>query len=482
MAEDFNPDICVIGGGPAGLAAAASTAAAGVSVVLVEKSALGGSTLTATVPSKALAAAADLYEALRIGPVLGVSGAPLQVNLSRVRDHVVAATAEVARTITPERLAIQGIRVISGEAVFADAATVKVGGQVIRARRFIVAVGARWVPPSLPGLDGVEAMTYADAFQLDRRPSHLIVLGAGRYALELAQAYTRLGIDATIVAPGAALADEDPELAAVVIERLRAEGIRVRAGVTVHQISRRRNGVRIMLTDPADAEADGAEIVVDGSHLLVATGRVAAASGLGLAAAGIVSDGAFIRVDGNLRTSNRRVFAIGDAVAGTPSVARAELQAEAVVRSILYRVPRRGGDWLAPRAVMTDPGLAAVGLGEAAARARYGEVRVMRYPFGENARARIERSSAGLLKVVATRGGRVLGAGIVGRGAAELIAPWSLAVANRLTLSAVGAMVAAFPTRSGASAAVAGLDPGSEGASLTAAAVRSIIRFLGKLG
>jgi pyruvate/2-oxoglutarate dehydrogenase complex dihydrolipoamide dehydrogenase (E3) component len=482
MPEELAPDICVVGGGPGGIAAASAAAAAGVSVILVEKGALGGGCLTAAVPSKALIAAADTYEALRIGPSLGVSGAPLQVNLNRVRDHIVAATTEFARALTPERLAVTGIQVIQGEARFVDHATVAVGERVIRARRFILAVGLQPAPPKLPGLDGVETMTFADAFQLDRRPSHLIILGASRYALELAQGYARLGIDATIVSTGAPLAGEDPELVAVVVDRLRAEGIRVRANVAVHNIARRRNGVRILLSDPADAEADGAEIALDGSHLLVASAGVAATAALGLAAAEIAVDGSGIAVDGNLRTSNGRVYAIGDAVKGTRSVARAELQARSVVRSILYRVPRKGDDWLAPRVAFTDPGFATVGLTEAAARARYGDVEVLRLPLAENARAHIERQTSGLVKVVATRGGRVLGAGIVGRDAAELIAPWALAVANRLTLAAVEATLAAFPTRAALGSAVARLDPEKEAAGLTAAARRRIIALLRKFG
>lgn len=483
MAAQLTPEICVIGGGPAGIAAALEAAAAGVSVVLIEKGALGGSSITGgAVASKALIAAAEVNEALRIGPAMGVSGAPLQVNLNRVRDHLMAATDEVAMTVTAERLAAEGIQVILGEARFGGPDVVIVGEMAIRARRFIIAVGSLPAPPALPGLDTVETLSFAAALQLDRRPSHLLVLGADRYALEIAQAYSRLGIDTTVIDQGQALPGDDPELSEVIVARLRAEGIRIRVGVAIRQFLRRRGGVRVLLVDPADAEAGGAEITVDGSHILVASGRAPAIASLGLNAAGVRSDGAGILVDGNLRTANRRVYAIGDAVAGSPSVARAELQARSIVRSILYRVPRKGDDALAPRVVFTDPGLAVVGLDEAAARSRYGEVRVLRLPFVENARARIERQSGGVLKVIATRGGRVLGAGIAGRGAAELIAPWSLAVANRLNLSQMEAMVAAFPTRSMLSQAIAQLRAENEGRGLTPMLRRRIIALLGKLG
>ncbi len=481
MSSQLTPDICVIGGGPAGIAAAQSAAAAGVSVVLVEKSALGGSNLAGgTVPSKALLAAAEVYDALRIGPAMGVSGAPLQVNLNRVRDHIVSVTAAAAGALTPERLGADGIQVVRGEARFAGPDTIVAGDATIRARRIILAVGSRPELPALPGLDALETLSFAEALQLDRRPSHLLILGADGYALELAQAYARLGIDTTVIDPGQGLPGTDPELASVVVDRLRAEGIRIRLGVTVRQMVRRRGGIRVLLNDPADAEAGGSEIAVDASHLLVAMGWVPAVAGLGLAAAGIACDASGIRVDGNLRTTNRRVYAIGDALAGPRSVARGEVQARSVVRSILYRVPRKGGDELAPRVVFTDPGLASVGLDEATARSRHGEVRVLRLPFVENPRALIERQPAGMIKVIATRGGRILGAGIAGRGAAELIAPWSLAVTRRLTLGDVAGMISAYPTRSMVGSAVAGTE--NAGAGLTAGMRRRIIALLGKLG
>ena len=485
MAEELSPDICVIGGGPGGIAAATAAAAEGVSVVLVEKGRFGGTNLVSgAVPSKALLAAAEIYEALRTGPALGVTGAPLQVNLGKVRDHIVAATEAIARNVASERLAAKGIRVITGEARFANPGMIVVGEAAITARRFVLAIGSVPAMPALSGLDTVETMTFAEGFELARKPAHLLILGAGRYALEFAQAYARLGIDATVIDEAPALSDDDPELAAVVVDRLRAEGIRIRAGVKIHGIARRRGGIRVTLADPGDAEAGGAEIAVDGSHLLVATGRAPAVGNLGLAAAGIDSDDSGIVVDRKLRTTNRRVYAIGDAVAGPALAVRAEYQARAVVRSILYRLSRREDDTAIPRVAFTDPALAAVGLGEAEARGRHPDARVLRFPFMENDRAHIERQPAGMIKVVATRGGLILGAAIVGRGAGELIAPWSLAVGNRLSLAAMRAFVPPYPTRSAVSARVASLDdaPPPTLRGLTPRIRRRIIDALRKLG
>jgi pyruvate/2-oxoglutarate dehydrogenase complex dihydrolipoamide dehydrogenase (E3) component/signal transduction histidine kinase len=368
MAEALTPDICVVGGGPGGIAAALAAAAEGVPVVLVERAGMGGSDLASgTIPSKALVAAAGIYEALRLGPVFGVTAAPLQVNLGKVREHIEAVTGEVSAGVSAERLTALGVTAIAGEARFRDRRTLSAGERLVRPRRVILAVGSQPSIPAVPGLDTVEYMTPADGgFDLSRRPAHLIILGADRHALELAQAHNRLGIDTTVVAEGPALADDDPELAALVVDRLRAEGIRVRLNLRIVSVARRKGGIRFLVVgaDERDADAAAGEIAVDGSHLLVVAGRRPNVDDLGLGAAGIQYDGSGIAVDRQLRTTNRRVYAIGDAVAGPASAARAEYQAGRVVNSILYRWPFPDDPGAVPAVVFTDPGLASVGLSE----------------------------------------------------------------------------------------------------------------------
>ena len=475
MAEELTPDICVVGGGPGGIAAALAAVAEGVSVVLAEKGPPGGVNLAyGTIPSKSLIAAADVYEALRAGPVLGVTGAPLQVNLGKVRDHIVAVSEAIAPRVSAERLTALGVKVIAAAAAFTERRTVVAGDHIIRARRVILAVGSVPANPDIPGLDTVEYMTFESGFDLARKPAHLLVLGAGRHALELAQAYNRLGIDATVIDEGPALPDDDPELATIVVDRLRAEGVRVRAGVRIISVMRRRGGIRLTIDDPA-----GGHTAVDGSHLLVATGRSPNVEGLGLAAAGIVHDKHGIGVDRHLRTSNRRVYAIGDAVAGPALAVRAEVQAACVVKSIVYRLPLPDDPSAVPSVTFTDPALASVGLAEHEARLHYKDVLTLRFPFVDNDRAQAERLPAGMIKVVATKAGRILGAAIVGHDAGELIALWSLAIANRLPLSAMSSLIAPYPTRSEIARRVAASAPD---AGLTPRWRRRIIEMLRKLG
>ncbi len=482
MPETLNPDICIIGGGPAGLAAALAAASEGVAVVLVEKGALGGHDLVSgAVPSKALLAAAEVNELLRRGPAIGVTGAPIQVNFAKVREHLATVGAAIAANLTPERLTVLGIRVVNAAARFTDRDTIVAGEVTIRARRTILAVGAGPAPPEIPGLDGIDCLSAAGVLDLTRKPTHLIVLGAGREGLELAQAFNRLGIDTTVLDRGPALPDVDPELTAIVVDRLRAEGIRVRVGVDIVSVGRRRGGVRFTVSDPGDDAA-----AIDGSHLLVAAGRKPNVDGLDLDVAGIGADAAGISVDRTLRTGNRRVYAIGDAVAGRADAARGHYQAAQVVKAILFRLPLADRSDEAPFVAFTDPAVATVGLDEAAARSRYRDgVRVLRFPFAENERAQIERMPAGMIKAVVGPRGRVLGAGIVGHDAGEMIAPWSLAVARRLPISALAALPAPYLTRADISRRVAaGFSErnAAEGSGLTAVWRRRIIDLLRKLG
>lgn len=450
MSEEHSPEICVIGGGPGGIALAAAAANKGLPVVLIEKARLGGANLReGGVPTKALVAAAGLNETLRRGPAFGVTGAPLQVNPGKVQDHVRSVVEAVAPNVAAERLEALGVTVIRAEGRFVDRRTVVAGDATIRARNFVIATGAVPAPPSHDGLDAIETLDVASALDVSRKPAHLIVLGAGARALELAQACNRLGIDASVVDAGAALAGEDRELVAPLLDRLRAEGVKIREHAAIAGFARRKGGVRVTLRE------DGEEVAVDGSHLLVVPDRAPDVDGLGLDAAGIHHDERGIVVDRNLRTANKRVYAIGDAVAGPASAGRAEHHAAHVLAAITGR--RAGGDPEAsvPYVIFTDPGIARVGLGEDEARIRHQNVRVLRVPFAENDLAQAERTTAGMAKVIATDRGRILGAGVTGRGAGEIIALWSLAIASGLTIEALKSFPVPYPSRADISRRVA---------------------------
>jgi pyruvate/2-oxoglutarate dehydrogenase complex dihydrolipoamide dehydrogenase (E3) component len=316
---------------------------------------------------------------------------------------------------------------------------VEAGECRIKARRFVIATGSTPLVPTIPGLDSVPYLTNETIFGAQERLHHLIVIGAGSVALELAQAYCRLGSRVTVLAEDKALALEDPELASVVLAQLAAEGIDVYAGVQVERVEGAPGRVR------AHISGGGENQVVEGSHLLIAAGRKPAISELGLEAAGIRHDDKGIKVNAKLKTSNRRVYAVGD-VTGAALADVAACQADIVIRRALLGQSGKFDASLVPRVTFTDPELAHVGLSEPEAVKAAGKVNVLRWPCHENDRAQAERQTEGHIKVVTAANGRILGASIVGAAAGELIQIWALAVAQKLTIKAMTGWISPYPT------------------------------------
>jgi pyruvate/2-oxoglutarate dehydrogenase complex dihydrolipoamide dehydrogenase (E3) component len=476
MSEVLRPDICVIGAGSAGLTVAAAAASFGVSVVLVERGRMGGDCLnTGCVPSKALIAAATRAQAIRDACRLGVNAGDPKVDFPAVMAHVQAAIAAIAPNDSVERFTGLGVKVVSGVARFTDPDTVRVGETDIRPRRFVLATGSRPVIPQIPNLISVPYLTNETVFELKRLPGHLIVIGAGPVGLELAQAFRRLGSKVTVLEAGKALARDNPELSALLLESLRAEEIDVREGAKVLRVARRgRSGVRVTLEGAGDSPEN-----IDGTHLLLAAGRRPDLDELDLGKARVRFDAKGIRVNKRLRTRNRRIYAIGDAVGSARFTHWASYHAGLVVRSILFRFGGKVRNDILPWVTFTEPELAHVGLAEDEARRRHRHLQVLRWPFSENDRAQAEREQRGLVRVLVTRRGRIVGADILGKNAGELIAPFVLAVERRAHVKEFATAVFPYPTRSEAArrAAIAFYAP-----KLNSPLLRRLIQLLRKLG
>jgi len=434
-------DIAVIGAGSGGLSVAAAAAQFGQKVVLFEKGAMGGDCLnTGCVPSKALLAAAKQAHAMRVGGQLGIAAREQQVDFAAVRAHVQRAIAAIAPHDSQQRMEGLGVTVIRAPAHFIDAGTLAADGQHYTARRIVIATGSRPAVPPIPGLSEVPFLTNETLFANQTLPSHLLIIGGGPIGLEMAQAHRRLGSKVTVIEAAMPLAQDDPELTAVVLKQLEAEGIGILSGTKVTGVSA-ADGITVTL-------GDGRR--VSGSHLLVAAGRRPNIEELNLDAAGIATTAKGITVDAGLRTSNRKVYAIGD-VAGGRFTHEAGYQAGIVIRNALFGLPAKATAGI-PHVTYTDPELAQIGLTEAQARTAHGDaIRVLRSPFSDNDRAVAEGRTQGLVKLVTTRRGRILGAGIAGAGAGDLIQPWVLALERGLKLSALAGSVLPYPTRGEAS-------------------------------
>jgi pyruvate/2-oxoglutarate dehydrogenase complex dihydrolipoamide dehydrogenase (E3) component len=314
------------------------------------------------------------------------------------------------------------------------------GEHRIRARRFVIATGSEALVPPIPGLAGVRYETNRTIFDLDRCPSHLIVIGGGPIGCELAQAHRRLGAAVTIVEQAAILPKDDPEAVALVRQQLIGEGIRLLEQAKAAAIERSAAGVAVVI------ERGGGSIRIEGSDLLIAVGRKPNVDGLGLAAAGVRPSPKGIAVDARLRTTNRRIYAVGDVTGGPMFTHMAAYHGGIVIRNALFRLPARVDLRALPWTTFTDPELAQIGLTEQAAHAAGHAVRVLRWPYARNDRAQAERRTDGFIKLLADRRGRAIGATIVGAEAGELAHLWALAIARRLPLAAVAGLIAPYPT------------------------------------
>jgi pyruvate/2-oxoglutarate dehydrogenase complex dihydrolipoamide dehydrogenase (E3) component len=449
---ELRADLCIIGAGSGGLSVAAGAVQMGASVVLIEKGEMGGDCLnTGCVPSKALIAAAHAAQAVRDARRFGVHASEPEIRFSEVHAHVHGVIAAIAPHDSVARFEGLGVHVIGAAARFAGPEIVEAGGQRIRARRFVVATGSRAAVPPIPGLADAGYLTNETIFGLTQCPQHLLVVGGGPIGVELAQAFRRLGARVTLVEKARILPRDEPEIVEVLRAALRREGVTLLESTGLNSV--RRAGDRIVATLDADGPD---ERHVEASHVLVAAGRRPNVEDLGLDAAGIAHGATGIVVDARLRSSNRRVFAIGDVAGGPQFTHVAGQHAGIVIRNALFGIPARIDYKALPWVTYTDPELAHVGLTEAAARAAGHDAKILTWSFAANDRAQAERATEGLAKIVLDRKGRVLGATILGPHAGELIAPWALAIASGLGIGSVASAVLPYPTLSEVSKRAAG--------------------------
>jgi pyruvate/2-oxoglutarate dehydrogenase complex dihydrolipoamide dehydrogenase (E3) component len=451
MAEHIKTDICVIGGGSGGLSVAAGAAQMGAQVVLVEGHKMGGDCLNyGCVPSKALLAAAERAHIGRSNKPFGIAAARPKVDFAGVMRHVRETIEAIEPVDSVERFSGLGVQVIEETGKFVSRTTLKAGNKLITAKRFVIATGSVAAVPSIRGLKKTPYLTNETIFTLKRQPKHLLIIGGGPIGAEMAQAFRRLGSEVTILEADKILGREDEEVSAHVKSQLREDGIALKEGVKIASISGTSTKTTVKLVGGTD---------IIGDALLVAAGRKANLAALDLAKAGVaISDDTHphIKVDKRLRSSNKKIFAIGDVNGGPQFTHAAGYQAGLVIRNILFYLPAKVNFTALPRVTYTNPELASVGLSEAEAREKFAAIKVLRWPFEENDRARAERDMRGLVKVITTRNGRVLGASIVGKGAGDLLAPWTMALAQGLPISAMAGVIAPYPTRGEASKRAAG--------------------------
>ena len=438
-------DLVVIGGGAGGLVVASVAAQLGLDVVLINKEeAMGGDCLHyGCVPSKALLKSASVAHVVREASRWGIHSEPPEIDIQAVNQAIKNAIDTIQVHDSRERFEALGCEVITGEARFCGHSQVEVGAAKISAKHFVVATGSSaWIPP-IKGLHEVGYLSNEDMFSLPTLPKSMIILGGGPVGVEMAQAYSRLGTEVTIV-----------ELAARLLPRMDQKLSDILADVLVSE------GVTLELDNEviAVSESDDAEHVVkkqvtlkDGrllsaEALLVAIGRRPVVDSLNLAQAGIDFTAHGIKVNRKMQTSNRKVFACGDVTGEMPLTHVAELQAGIVIANMIFKLPKKINYDVIPAVVYSEPEVAQVGISvEQCDALAKGEV--YQFEVAQLDRAVTDNNKAGIAKIL-TDNGRIVGAHIIAPHAGELIHELALAVQNRMKVSKLTSLVHAYPSYS----------------------------------
>lgn len=442
MSESF--DVIVIGGGTAGLVTASGCARLGRRVALIEKAALGGDCLwTGCVPTKALVASARLAHQMRSAARWGLPAVNPEISPRAVMESMRETRRTTAVHDDPQRFRNLGIDVIESSAKFIGPAEVLAGDRRLTAKDIVIATGSRTAVPPVPGLAGIGSLDHTSFLERDEFPSSVLIVGGGAIGIEFAQIFRRFGSKVTVVEmAGSILGTEDSSVVERINAALSAEGIDVRTGWKV--VSARREGSgRAVVIEHTSGSTE--QLVTD--EIFVASGRRGNIEDLGLEAAGVRTQGSFIDVDRYLQTSAARIWAAGDVHGGLQFTHVAAYEAVKVVRNMLFPGRSRVDYSNIPWALYTDPEVAHLGLTESEAREKYGsDLNVYMVDLADVDRAIVDRTTAGFVKLLCDRKGRLVGAHIVGTAASALIAEIVLAREKGVRIGELAQVIAPYPS------------------------------------
>ena len=441
----FDYDIGVIGGGAAGLTVASGSAQLGAKTLLVEKEdLLGGDCLHyGCVPSKTLISSARVYHQIKHLEAYGLPPmVPAPVNFAGVADRIQSVIGRIQHHDSVERFSGLGVDVRFGQAFFTDEHTVDIGGSRKTAAKWLIATGASPTLPAIPGLDTVSVLTNRQIFALQDLPETLIVLGGGAIAVEMAQAFCRLGSKVIVLQRSRQiLSREDSDMADIIMSSMKADGVVFHLGCDLLSIAQAggKKTVRIRVSE-------GGEETINGSHILVALGRSVNVDGLKLENCGVEYSPKGIDVDARMRTKQKHIFGAGDVVGGYQFTHAAGYEGGVVLTNAVLHLPRKVNYSWMPWCTYTDPELASIGMNEVRAKAAGIEYRVHEEYFSDNDRAQAEGTTAGKIKLLLTKKGKPLGVQISGPHGGEIAAEWVAALNGGLRLSTIAGAIHQYPT------------------------------------
>ncbi len=436
-------DIVVIGGGAAGLTAAAGSAKFGLKVALIEKEKFGGDCLYyGCVPSKTLIRSAKILSLIRRAHEFGLDKADPSFEFEKVIAHVWEVIEKIGEHDSPERFRKMGIDVIFGVPRFISSRELMVGGKKIRSKKFIISTGSSPVIPDIGGLRQTGFITHVDIFHLKTLPASIIVIGAGPIGMEMSQAFARFGSEVTVIEmQNQILPKEDIDISKTLESCLAKEGIRFYTGKIVKRVNK-DNGKKAVL-----CVKDGKEFVHRADEILLAVGRTPNTDGLNLEASGVEHTEKGIKVNSNLKTTAKNIWACGDVVGPYLFTHMAEYQAGIVLRNALFRLPAKVDYSAVPWTTFTDPEVAHIGLTESEAVEKDLNYTVYKYNYSDVDRAVTEGEGHGFVKILATGWkGKIIGAHIIGPNAGELIHELILAIRKGLSVKDISSTIHVYPT------------------------------------
>ena len=453
--DSLTPDLCIIGAGAAGLSVAAGAAQMGANVILIEGNKMGGDCLNVgCVPSKSILAAGHAAcNARKNAAQFGVHIPEVTVNMQAVHDHIHTVISTIAPHDSVERFEAMGVRVINGYAAFTSPKEVTVNAQKIRAKKFVIATGSVPAIPDIKGLADVSFLTNETIFGLTDLPDHLIIIGGGAIGCEMAQAFCHLGSMVTIITRSTLLSQDDPDITDVLRRRLINDGITLYEDSTIHGVKNHGHTITVTVKTAKDET-----MIITGSHLLIATGRTPSIHTLNLDAAYIDYTNSGISVDSGMRTSNKRVFALGDCTDTYRFTHIAGYQAGIVLQRALFKLPVKAHYNALPRVTFTDPEIATVGINETAAKLnlKQGSYNILKWNFADNDRAQTQKATDGFIKAIIKPNGEILGMTAIGQDAGELAPVWSLAISKKMKIKDIAQLIIPYPTYGEVSKRVAG--------------------------
>jgi pyruvate/2-oxoglutarate dehydrogenase complex dihydrolipoamide dehydrogenase (E3) component len=442
-AYDF--DIGVIGGGAAGLTVTAGASQLGAKTLLVEKeSELGGDCLHyGCVPSKTLIRTATVYHLMNNARSFGLPQADIPpVDFQQVTDRIRSVIQTIQKHDSEERFCGLGARVAFGEPRFEDDHTIRLNGEVISARSWVIATGSSPGIPPIDGLNETPFLTNKELFYLDRLPQSMIILGAGPIATEMAQAFSRLGTKISVVQrSGQILSKEDKDMADQVMKVISNEGVTFHLNTAVVRTSDLGQHKEVVIRDD-----QGKETRLKADAILMAMGRAPNIQGLGLEDIGVELDKRGVRVDNRLRTTQKHIYAAGDITGAHQFTHAAGYEGGIVISNAIFHLPRKTDYTFLPWCTYSDPELASIGMNEKRVAHAGLEYSVWTENFVDNDRSLAEGERIGKIKMILSEDEKPLGVQILGPQAGELLSEWVAVLNGKVKLSTLASAVHPYPT------------------------------------